>query len=56
MNTTKTKEEVDAVLADCTENISEGMTDNFRSYEEGVKDALEWLFYGNSKPIIKEEE
>ena len=50
----KTKE-ADAMINECIKCINEGRTDNFASYEEGVKDALEWLFYDSSKPIIGRE-
>ena len=43
------------LIDECTKCIEEGNTDNFRSYEEGIKDALEWIYCGNPKPVIMEE-
>ena len=43
------------LLNECQENINNGYTDNFRSYEEGIKDALEWIYFGNERPNVKEE-
>lgn len=43
------------LLADCDETISTGMTDNFASYDEGVRDTLLWLFEGGCKPTVGRE-
>lgn len=47
----KEKEAMD-IIAQCDECISNGNVDNFASYEEGVRDALLWLFEGGDKPCI----
>lgn len=52
MNANVTKEKVDEILSICNKNIDNDNCDNFRSYEEGVKDALEWLFYDNPAPEV----
>lgn len=36
-------------------NIENGNEDTFRSYDEGVKDALEWAFNDSNEPSIEEE-
>ena len=51
----KVKEDIERILEECTNNINEGNVDTFRSYEEGVKDTIEWLFYGSDKPCIEED-
>lgn len=40
----------------CSRCVENGTTDNFRSYEEGVKDALSWIFCGSDKPVVFDEE
>lgn len=52
---TSDKEAIDRILEECTNNINEGNVDTFRSYEEGVKDTIEWLFYDSDEPIVGEE-
>jgi hypothetical protein len=56
MITTCTEEQVNDVVRQCENNIRNGTEDTFRSYEEGVKDAIEWLFFGSDKPIITDED
>lgn len=41
--------EISEILNLCDNAINEGTCDNFRSYEEGVKDAINWLYYGDPK-------
>jgi len=55
MITTCTEEQVNEVVHQCENNIRNGTEDTFRSYEEGIKDAIEWLFFGSDKPIITDE-
>lgn len=43
------------LLKECQENINNGNTDNFQSYEEGIKDALEWVYFCGNRPIVKED-
>lgn len=50
------EEQARQLLSECSKCIEEGNTDSFRSYEEGVKDALEWVYYNGQKPLIFEEE
>lgn len=47
--------EAEIMLDDCYKCINDGNVDNFASYEEGVKDTLDWLLYGGEKPIIGRE-
>lgn len=47
--------EAEALLNECYNCINEGNVDNFASYEDGVKDTLNWLLYGDEKPIIGRE-
>ena len=42
-------------LSDKETTLSNGDTDNFQSYEEGIKDALEWVYFGGNRPIVKED-
>ena len=37
------------------ERINSGNTDGFRSYEDGVKDALEWII-GNANPPMNDDD
>lgn len=39
----------------CLENINSGEVNAAASYDEGVKDALLWLFEGTAKPYIGRE-
>ena len=36
-----------------SKNINEGSVDSFRSYDEGVKDALEWVYYNSNEPELE---
>lgn len=56
MTTNRTEEQIKEVIRQCDDNINNGTEDTFRSYEEGVKDAIEWLFYGSDKPMITDED
>ena len=56
MTTDRTEEQIKEVIRQCDDNINNGTEDTFRSYEEGVKDAIEWLFYGSDKPMITDED
>lgn len=40
------------LIDDCNKCINDGTTDRFRSYEEGVKDALDWVYCGGDMPMI----
>lgn len=55
MITNDKTEEADAIINECIKCINNGCIDNFASYEEGVKDALEWFLYDCDKPIIGRE-
>ena len=53
----KKKEEIAReIISKCDQCISDGNVDNFASYEEGVRDALIWVYEGGEKPIIGCEE
>jgi len=41
-----------ALIAECDQCISDGRVDNFASYEEGVRDALLWVFENGQKPLV----
>ena len=43
------------LVAECDENISRGEVNTFASYDEGVRDALLWVFEGGPKPYIGRE-
>ena len=48
------KEERAKELIDiASNNINEGSVDSFRSYDEGVKDALECVFCNSNEPEIE---
>ena len=47
--------EAEALIAECDQCIAEGRVDNFASYEEGVRDALNWALYGFDKPSVGRE-
>lgn len=55
MITNEKLKEAEALLEECYECINEGNVDNFASYEEGVKDTLDWLLYGSDKPALGRE-
>ena len=40
MTTNRTEEQIKEIIRQCEDNINNGTEDNFRSYEEGVKDAI----------------
>lgn len=56
MTTKDKKEQAMKLMDECSKCINEGNTDSFRSYEEGVKDALDWVYCDGQKPLIIEEE
>ena len=37
-----------------SQRINDGNTDGFRSYEDGVKDALQWIIDGSNPPMNNE--
>lgn len=51
---TKTDNEIYDQIDKANEKINSGDTDGFRSYEDGIKDALEWIM-GNGNPPMDEE-
>lgn len=53
---TDKEKEVQDLIADCDENINRGGVNSFASYDEGVRDALLWLYEGGHKPYIGREE
>lgn len=48
------EDEVRGVLDAACRNIRSDDVDNFRSYEEGVKDTIEWMFFGSPKPCLQD--
>ena len=44
------------LIAECDVNISNGNVNSFGSYDEGVRDALMWIFEGGPKPYIGRED
>lgn len=50
------EQQVSELIEQCSKAINNGNTDSFASYEEGVKDALIWAFYGGDKPFISTDE
>jgi len=52
--TEKTDKEIFEQIDKANERINNGNTDGFRSYEDGVKDALEWIM-GNGNPPMDNE-
>lgn len=44
-----------ALIDECNNNINEGTTNNFASYDEGVRDALLWFLEDAPKPYIGRE-
>lgn len=48
------KERAQQLIDIVTKNIENGNEDTFRSYDEDVKDALEWVFNGSDEPSVEE--
>lgn len=46
---------IEELIEECDKCISDGLVDNFASYEEGVRDALCWVIYGFGKPSVGRE-
>lgn len=52
-----TDAEIKTILDKCAKNVEEGFTHTFATYEEGIKDAIEWLLFDREKPeVITSEE
>lgn len=51
---TKTDDEIYEQIDKANEKINSGETDGLRSYEDGIKDALEWIM-GVGNPPMDEE-
>lgn len=47
--------EVYELIERCNKNINEGTMNSFVSYDEGVRDALNWLMDGSPEPYIGRE-
>ena len=54
MITYKKIEEAKIIIEKCCNCINNGNINSLASYEEGVKDALNWILYDDMKPIIEE--
>lgn len=49
------QKEAEELIAQCDENLANGTENSFGSYDEGVRDALMWLFEGGHIPYIGRE-
>lgn len=47
-----TEKEIQDLIAECDNNINNGKVNSFASYDEGVRDALLWLYENGPKPYI----
>lgn len=47
-----TEKEIQDLIAECDNNINNGKVNSFASYDEGVRDALLWLYENGQKPYI----
>lgn len=52
----KSLDEIYELIDECNENISNGEMNSFASYDEGVRDALNWAAEDGEKPFIGREE
>lgn len=50
------EEEIKKVIKQCEVNMDNLCEDYFRSYEEGVKDALMWVLGESEKPCVFDDE
>lgn len=53
---TDKENQVQDLIAECESNINDGKVNSFASYDEGVRDALMWLYEGGERPYIGREE
>ena len=49
------EKEIQDLIAECDNNINNGEVNSFASYDEGVRDALLWLYEDGPKPYIGRE-
>ena len=49
------EKEIQALIDECNDNINNGEVNSFASYDEGVRDALLWLYENGPKPYIGRE-
>lgn len=47
-----TEKQIQDLIAECDNNINNGKVNSFASYDEGVRDALLWLYENGPKPYI----
>lgn len=52
----KNLDEIYDLINECDKNIDSGMVNSFASYDEGVRDALNWVADDCPKPFIGREE
>jgi hypothetical protein len=52
---TKTDREIYDQIDKANERINSGETDGFMTYEDGIKDALEWIMGNRKTPPMDEE-
>ena len=50
-----TEKQIQDLIAECDNNINSGKVNSFASYDEGVRDALLWLYENGPKPYIGRE-
>lgn len=43
------------LIAECDGNIADGSVNGFASYDEGVRDALLWVYEGGPRPYVGRE-
>ena len=44
------------LIAECDQNINTGKVNSFASYDEGVRDALQWIYDGGPRPYVGRED
>ena len=52
----KTLDEIYDLIDECDKNVNSGNVNSFASYDEGVRDALNWVIDDVGKPFIGREE
>lgn len=51
----RTENEAFNLIDECAKNINSGNVNSFGSYDEGVRDALDWFINDGEKPQIGRE-
>ncbi|MBR3551494.1 MAG: hypothetical protein IKO09_05830 [Bacteroidales bacterium] len=55
LNKNVTEAQVSEMLDTLYKNINDGNVNSFASYDEGVKDTIEWLLYDSNPPLVFDE-